>query len=142
MLSPIQVIEHRFGEFCLHPTEKLTEQERDNHHVACRHEIGCQPRVEDSEFWLVRLRVELLQTEEKHRSPYTGVVEAIGEFQIHENFPEEKRESLAKMNGGAILYGAIREWVCTLTSRSVNGMIELPAVDPRCFIREENEETE
>jgi hypothetical protein len=139
MLSPIQLIEHRFGETHLVPTPNLTAPEREQRVVSCRHELGWQQGGEDSKRWRLRLQVELLPAEENHRSPYTGRVEAIGEFQIHEDFPVEKREALARMNGGAMLYGAIREWVCTLTSRSLNGMIELPAVDPRCFLQNPDE---
>lgn len=139
MLSPIQLIEHRFGETHLVPTLNLTELEREQRVVSCRHELGWQQGDEDSRGWRLRLRVELLLAEEKHRAPYTGVVEAIGEFQIAEAFPVEKREALARMNGGAMLYSAIREWVCALTSRSLNGMIELPVLDPSCFLQDPHE---
>ena len=135
MLSPIQLIDHRFGEIHLVPTLNLTGPEREQRVVACRHELGWQQSDEDSRRWRLRLRVELLLPKQTHRAPYTGVVEVIGEFQIHADFPSNRRESLARMSGGAMLYSAIREWVCTLTSRSINGMIELPSLDPRCFLQ-------
>ncbi len=65
---------------------------------------------------------------------YRGKVEFEGLFEIRADFPEEKREDLVKMNGGAILYGAAREYVLGMTSRSKHGPLELPTIDARMFL--------
>lgn len=58
-----------------------------------------------------------------------------------ETCPEEDRPKIAVINGGSLLYGSIREWVATLSSRSLHGMIELPAIDPRSFLDLVSKET-
>lgn len=52
--------------------------------------------------------------------PYNIDVQALGIF------PAEREEHLVYENGVALVYGAIREMVSTITSRSLAGTLMLP----------------
>lgn len=138
MLSAIQIRNHRFTEIQLIPTAKLPADQLAERRITGRHSFILQQKKGDSRFWRARLRVELVHPEDGTQSIYTGVFELIGEFEIHEACPEADRQNLAALNGGAILYGAVRECMCSLSARSLHGMIELPTIDARCFVEQFN----
>lgn len=137
MLSPLQVKDHKLVEFSLRPIKENYSREAESHVVSCRHGLLCEVDADDSEHWTLRLRIIIENSEEHPSSQYTGEFEMMGEFQIHPDFPEEKREKLVRMSGGSILYGALREWVATVSARSINGLLELPTVDTRSFVSTE-----
>ena len=58
--------------------------------------------------------------------PYTIDVQALGIFSVTDKWPTEKHERLIYENGAALVYGAIREMVATITSRSLPGSLMLP----------------
>jgi hypothetical protein len=64
----------------------------------------------------------------------TGVIEVVGQFDLHPDLAREDRVKYACINGGALLYGAAREMLATLSSRSIHGLIELPSIDPNIFM--------
>jgi hypothetical protein len=134
MLSAIQVQNHHFVDFSLKPEGILTEAEMAQRSITCRHQLTWTPRDAEQQFWLARLRVEIIHPEGGGKSLYTGVLEIVGEFALHPEVPMADRQKLVSMNSGAILYGAIREWFAIFTARSLHGMVELPTVDARCFM--------
>jgi len=85
--------------------------------------------------WHVILGVKFGPKENKSISHYKGEIIMEGLFDIAKDFPKEKVEDMVNMNGGAILYGAIREQVITLSARSSFGPLELPTLDARVFLK-------
>ena len=126
MLSPIQTIRHFLRSVQFNTADEEREDAAFKCHISLKHS-----RLE--EHWHVLLGVEF---EGKDGAPasYGGKVEYEGLFEIRADFPEEKREDLVKMNGGAILYGAIREYILGMTSRTKHGPLELPTIDARMFL--------
>jgi hypothetical protein len=134
MLSGLQIQNHRFVEFHLKPESSLTEEELKQRPMTCRHQLKWRTKDNDPLYWYARLRVEVLHPPEGSKSLYTGAFEVIGEFRVHPDVPETEREKLVALNSGAILYSSVREWVATLSARSLHGMVELPTLDARCFL--------
>lgn len=58
--------------------------------------------------------------------PYNIDVQALGIFTVSEKYPAENEERLVYENGAALVYGAIREMVSMITSRSLAGTLMLP----------------
>lgn len=137
MLSALQVKQHLITDLAFTPTADLTDAERTERAMTCRHQLGLSHRDGDTRFWLARLRVEFIHPAEGPRSLYTGHCEMVAELELHANVPEADRMKLVSLNGGAILYSGTREWFATLSARSLHGMVELPTLDARCFIHKE-----
>ncbi|MFW5894206.1 MAG: hypothetical protein ACOCUY_03635 [Verrucomicrobiota bacterium] len=138
MLSPLQVQNRWFGEIRLEPCDGLSEAERNERSITCRHSITARHWENDSSTWMVKLRVELVHPDAGPKSLYLGSVEAFGEFEIHPECPDEDRLKYACASGGAVLYASIKELICSITARSLHGMIELPTLDARCFLPKKN----
>jgi len=132
MLSSIQVIQHVFEEIRIKSV--LAESSEEN--LEARYAVRATPDEEKGErFWKVEMVYEFGHKKEGDRSvPYEGFLKLIGWFVIHPDFPENQCKSLALMNGGAVLMGAVREAVLNHTLRSSNGPLELPLVDARTFL--------
>jgi hypothetical protein len=62
-------------------------------------------------------------------APYDVDIEVAGVFSIISDMPAADREDFVRVNGCAVLYGAIRDQVLTLTSRSARGALMLPTVN-------------
>lgn len=62
-------------------------------------------------------------------APYNIDIQIEGLFEINEIVSEEKLEKVLLANGLGILYGAIREQVLALTTRSLYGKLLLPTVN-------------
>lgn len=58
--------------------------------------------------------------------PYEIDVQAVGVFEVSSAIAEENREKLVYENGAALVYGAIRDMVSTISSRSLPGSLMLP----------------
>jgi preprotein translocase subunit SecB len=71
-----------------------------------------------------------------------GEITVGGSFVLSEKFPADKAEAMVSLNAGAILYGAIRELVISLTSQSVHGEFILPTLDARTFLPSTEEKEE
>ncbi|PAW75209.1 MAG: hypothetical protein B9S38_02285 [Verrucomicrobiia bacterium Tous-C4TDCM] len=127
MLSPIQTIRHSLRSVEFKAADEETGDAAFQCHITLQHS-----KLDDH--WHVQLGVAF---EGKDDAPvnYRGRVEYEGLFKIHADFPEEKREDLVRMNGGAILYGAVREYIVGMTCRSKHGVMELPTIDARMFVK-------
>lgn len=137
MLSAIQVIEHCFSEIVIRANEDCSENVS---HIA-RYAVRAEKQDDNSErVWRVDMSYHFGRSEEGESPPYEGHLKLHGYFLIHPDFPEEKCDSLARMNGGAVLMGAVRELVLNHTFRSVNGPLELPLVDARTFLPKDQQD--
>lgn len=68
----------------------------------------------------------ILKSEPDKVSPYMLNIKAVGMFDINSRAAEEDRERIIYENGAALVYGAIREMVSTLTARGFFGPLMLP----------------
>lgn len=82
-------------------------------------------RNDDGTEWWVAVRFGL-ESEDEKQCPYEVEMKAVGRFSVDSCVPEEKREVLAFENGAALVFGAIREMISTMTARSAYGMLILP----------------
>ena len=139
MLNALQVERHYFVEIRLNAEIGLNEAELKKRSLTCRPNLAWSHKPGDTTYWLAKLRLDLTHAGDGAKSLYTGVMENAGEFRLHPDVPEKDRHKYVAMNAGAILYGAMREWVAAMTARSLHGMVELPVIDARCFIPKETE---
>lgn len=137
MLSAIQVIEHVFTNFSV---KAHADPAKDTGHTAKYGVKATRQKEHEERVWRVDLFYTFGKDKKEGKPPYEGTIELHGYFLIHPDFPEEKCESLARMNGGAVLMGAVREAVLGHTLRSINGPLELPLVDARTFLPQEKRE--
>jgi hypothetical protein len=135
MLSVLQTRSHQLTDLAFAPVTDLSDEDRAQRAVTCRHQLSARQHMGDSRFWLLRLRVELIHPEKGPRSLYLGHCEIVGEFELHPDVPEADRLRTLSYNGGAVLYGAVREWFALLSARSLHGPVEIPTVDARAFIQ-------
>ena len=92
---------------------------------------------ETQQMWRSEVRVTAT-SKGKEKVPYTFDVAMVGFFRVHESYPKEHIELMAKTNAPALLYSAIREVIGNMTSRSPFSMIFLPSVT---FLRPDKEIT-
>ena len=83
---------------------------------------------DDPTDWLIRLVVEIKGQRDRLQAAYQGKVEFVGQFQVDQSVPEERRLKVVASNGSSILYGAVREMVANLTARGPHPMITLPSL--------------
>ena len=126
MLSPIQIKHHWVRRLDITSSVEPIEESKYTFQFLLHH----QPI---DKMWHVVLGVKFM-AEESSESNYSGTIEMEGAFEIHPDFDSEKVEELVKMNGGALLYGAVREMIMMITSRCKNGPLDLPSVDARMFL--------
>lgn len=130
MQSAIQLKNHKFLKIELN----AQEFDGDETHYKLSHSLMVQPNEQDATRWQARLDLRITNDSEDTTSPYVGELSIAGHFTLDEDFPEDKAEQMVHLNAGAMLYGAIRELVLTLTSRSIHGELILPTIDARTFI--------
>lgn len=82
---------------------------------------------EDSFRWRSELLVESVD-EPGVRLPYTFGIVLVGFFHVHESYPKERVELLAKTNSPALLYSAAREVLATVTRRGPYVPVLLPSI--------------
>lgn len=82
---------------------------------------------EDPKVFALKLRV-VIENKQGKVAPYDIDVEAAGIFVVIPTMPIEERDEFVLINGCSVLYGAIRDQIHTLTSRSARGSLVLPTV--------------
>ncbi|HXC99110.1 MAG TPA: protein-export chaperone SecB [Verrucomicrobiae bacterium] len=60
---------------------------------------------------------------------YDVELQVVGLFELIADFPGGDKETLVRVNGLGILYGAAREMVLNITARSLHGPLSLPVVN-------------
>jgi preprotein translocase subunit SecB len=81
----------------------------------------------------VALEITFGPENEEKKQPYAIEMIAIGIFHVAPDFPDP--EKLMRLNGAAILYGAAREFLITITSRGPWGAVTIPSIS---FLRPED----
>ncbi len=93
--------------------------------VQCRVEVGMA--VDNPRRFQVTLHLKL-QSAPQQSAGYTGEFQVVGFFHVQEAWPEEQTLQLVETNGPAMLYGALREMVYTLTARGPWPAVTLQSV--------------
>jgi preprotein translocase subunit SecB len=132
MLSPIQLEEHKI--LRIHFDTRIIEG--DSAPLTFRHALTASPQDDQGNRWLVRLDVQFMPETEAETAPYMGEIAVVGVFSLAADFPNEKASDMVHMNGGAILFGTVRELLSSITARGIHGAIMIPTVDARCFLPE------
>jgi preprotein translocase subunit SecB len=83
---------------------------------------------DDTSKWMVQLGIRKMEDEDEGCPEYTFELEVVGLFEVDNEYPTEKVESMVRANAPAVLYGAIREMVANLTARGPFAAVELPTV--------------
>lgn len=82
----------------------------------------------DPTTFAIKLRI-VIENKEGTVAPYDIDIEVAGLFEINEIIKLEDRKEMIEVNGCAVIYGAIRDIVLNLTSRSANGPLMMPTVN-------------
>ncbi len=131
-LSPIQLRRHAYVKFSI-----IAREDYDIDH---RYKISLDVRVAKSDHeipkWIVRVGFKFAKDE--RATPYEGEIEVEGLFDLHRDFPNENAEQFVRLNAGVMLMGAIRESVMAQSSRMINGPLELPTLDAKVFVDQED----
>ncbi len=135
MHSPIQLVDHKIYRINLDTRQVSGE----NSELKFSHAISSERNPDHPNLWLVRLDVQIKPAAKAEAAPYLGEVAMIGIFRLDPEFPEEQAERMVYFNGGSILYGAVRELICSITSRGIHGPILLPTVNADSFVPESEE---
>lgn len=83
---------------------------------------------EQHTLFAVQLHI-VIENKEGKLAPYDVDIEVAGLFEVNQSVPKEDRRELVDVNGCSVLYGAIRDLVLNLSSRSANGPLMLPTVN-------------
>ena len=142
MEPALQVENHYFVNIRLDAGLIRSREELAKRNITSRPWLSVLQKPDDPTSWLAKLKLELTQARDGAKSLYTGVLMNAGEFRLSPEVPEEERHNYVMEHAGAFLYAAMRECIATLTARSLNGMIELPALDARSFIPSETKKTD
>ncbi|MFT3991185.1 MAG: hypothetical protein QM680_07225 [Luteolibacter sp.] len=133
MLSAIQIKQHVFTRVEVHCDPECGKTPKNETYEVRL--AATEPKLEpDSPMWRMSVDVRFGPSDKSHPVRYKGHLTVRGRFEIHPKFTEDKRLDLVRMNGGSLLFGAIREMVLTITARSAKGPIELPTFDARMFL--------
>lgn len=123
MLSPLQLRQHSFTEVSLVAIENGSADAE----VTFEQNLQCGCKTDNPLIWRVDLQI-IMSSDKNKPFNYSGSVAIRGIFEIHPEFPEHRREELIRINGAGILFGALREMILNVTSRSVKGPFLLPTV--------------
>lgn len=85
----------------------------------------------------VALEITLEPENEEKKQPYAIELIAVGIFHVAPDFPDPGK--LMQLNAAAILYGAAREFLITITSRGPWGAVTLPSIS---FLRSKDSDSQ
>jgi preprotein translocase subunit SecB len=95
-------------------------------HSTLKTRVSKARRRDNPREWKVRLQVSF--GHDDTGAPYVPSTVAEGFFSVSGEVPEERIETLVAVNAPALLFGAIRELIFTVTSRAEAGAVRLPSV--------------
>lgn len=121
--SPLQLERYFFSKIELNA--HTDADPKAEHTLQCGVEIG--EAVDNPQRFQVTLQLKLLGPE-KAQTRYTGEFHAVGFFRVVEAWPKDRKMQLVETNGPAMLYGALREMIYTLTSRGPWPAVTLKSV--------------
>jgi preprotein translocase subunit SecB len=122
--SPLSIVAHEFREIQI----KAAEEDQPKGSLGLNFNRKWGAIDNDPLNWILELTVEFGGDQVEAKAPYAGLMRIEGIFKINKDYPEDKRDSLIRVTGASILYGACREMLANLTARSSHGMISLPSV--------------
>ena len=135
--SPLTLMAIRFTEVNIASTPDGDDSDVDKVDV----EIELEPfhPPENKREWCVPLTVEF-KPKDGTKAPYSGELEAFGFFSVSENWKENEIEKLVYINGGGIVYAAIREMLTNVTARGFFAPLILPSCSFAEMYKEMEEE--
>jgi preprotein translocase subunit SecB len=124
-LSPLQLKSHSFAVVSVraNPNGKPTGG------TALDQQVFCLPVPETPNHWNLQLKLALRSVDQSNPFCYEFEIVAIGVVELTGDFPPEKREAIAAVNGLGILYSACREMLLNVTARSVYGPFNIPSLN-------------
>lgn len=78
--------------------------------------------------WMVPLHLKY-ESKSSDNVPYSFSINIVGFFRVHEEYPKDKAEDLIHINAPAMLFGAAREVIGSISGRGPWGPILLPSVN-------------
>jgi preprotein translocase subunit SecB len=123
-ISPLQLKSHFFHVIRLRavPGGKKEGQTTFNR------EVAFSPLPDKPKEWQLELNIKLECVDKTNPFIYEFEIHVIGFFELVVDLPEDRRQQIIVVNGLSILYGALREMVINLTSRSAFGPLSLPSI--------------
>lgn len=124
-ISPLQLKAHAFTAISVRtwPNGSATNE------PSLLPKISFEADAELSNHWRLALEVKVGSVKADKPFIYEIEVALQGLVEVHADFPAEKREHLAVVNGLGLLYSSVREMVTNLTARSAHGALNLPTLN-------------
>jgi preprotein translocase subunit SecB len=91
-------------------------------------EIAFAPVSGNPKSWQLELTVKLSNSDKTNPFLYEFEIHVIGFFEMEADPQEERTKQIVIVNGLSMLYGAIRELIINLTSRSAFGALTVPSL--------------
>jgi preprotein translocase subunit SecB len=140
-MSPLQVQHYHFTSISISTRQDIDMEKTefdsgpypllDSEKINTRVQLGLpDDDDEDTHQFALLLQVEYTPPKKSH-FPYSFSVSLEGVFSIDHDGDIDERKRLVVCNGAAMLYGAAREQLLTLTARHRFGPMMLPAADFR-----------
>jgi preprotein translocase subunit SecB len=138
-LSPLQLLEFAFEEVTVRTVAGYEGKKQPpgfvsvpaDLHVSAESSIALlAEHAKYSDFGLKLLLS--VEPKEANSAPYETTVGVRGTFRMHQMDDMkdgDERRKRALVNGISILYGLVRDMVCTVTSRSIHGQMLLPTLN-------------
>ncbi len=131
MLSPLELLQYYVKElyFCVKENfvDKYEEFEGRDEVAYPKLAAKIIDNQIDPRSWRFELEVES-KDEDSTEFPYSLRITLVGFFRVREQYPADRADLLARVNGPSVLYSAAREALATATSRSGYPAIVLPSV--------------
>lgn len=138
-LSPLQLLEFAFEEVSVKPVLGFEGKRHEPGFVTApgnlrmRADTGIALLAEHAKYSDFGLKLLLsVEPKDANSAPYEATVGVKGTFRMHQMDDmkdADERRTRALVNGVSILYGLVRDMVCTVTSRSIHGQMLLPTLN-------------
>jgi preprotein translocase subunit SecB len=128
--SPLELSFHYIKELSFSVTESYIDKNLSNLQVGSP-QIAVEVKTEKIDDSLRDWRIEvLIETEKETASdfPYSFRTVLVGFFHVGDEWPDNRVETLTKINGTSLLFSAAREALVTMTSRTGFPATVLPVV--------------
>ncbi len=86
-------------------------------------------KVKEPECWLLSYQVKFGSPTDPDMAPYNGLIRISADFVIDPELGKEGSIAILDTKGIKIAYGIIREYLASLTARSLHGVLLLPDMD-------------
>ena len=124
-LSPLQLKRYAFASISLRAIHKGSQQGA----ATLEPTAQCVPDPKNPNCWHLALAIKIGSGDQEKPFLYEGDVQIVGEVEVHDSFPADKRDQFVRVNGTSLLYSAAREMVLNLSARFVHGPLSLPVMN-------------